>query len=102
MGSALLAQMEDLTSDNVEKRQPIFDGQERFGAIHPHTGAKSAVELDDNSAAQGFFTCPEKAGIQPCVSRQGVDGLRFIVGNVAGRTCSQLVVVKMVVFDKGL
>ena len=54
-GAAAAAQKLHLADDDVEKRQPVFGEDERFGLFQPHAGAQAAIQLDDDGTAKGGF-----------------------------------------------
>ncbi len=72
---AALAQREHLADDHVEEREPLLDLEQRLRPVHPHRGAKAAVELDDHRLVERRLGLGQRLGVLDVID--GIDvGLR--------------------------
>ena len=51
-GHRLLANVQDMADDDIQKAQPVFHHEQGSRPIQPHTGAESTVQLDDDQPLQ--------------------------------------------------
>ena len=71
------ARRHHLVDQQVEERLAVAHGQQRLGPVHPHGGAQTPVELDQNGARQRLagVVLPDFDILDGVDPREGLDGV---------------------------